>query len=463
MLIMASNVSFSQQFSKDVTEFISHNSPVTAITQVILIDGTGKVVQKNQDVVIEKGKIIDIGNHGMVKIPNNALVINGLGKTLIPGLIMLHEHLFYGKPYKGHYKLVAMPYTFPKMYLAGGVTTIRTAAAIEANTDINIKNQIDKGELIGPNIDVTSPLIERKNKILQLQTLYKNDNIEDWLNYWFLKGVTSVKAYNHITKEDLNKIIKFSHDKGFKVTGHLCSITYREAAEMGIDNLEHGFRPATDFVKNKPEDQCVDGLNTLSMHDANDPEMLELMNFLIEKNVTLTYTPTDREPFTGREVVLGGAEVSLAPYLMEQMQEIYDTRANTKRDSIVNVFFKTEMARIKKFYALGGKITVGTDPTGSGRVIAGYANQRVLELLLEADFTTEEAVKIASFNGAYYLNISDKTGTIEIGKNADLVLIDGDLTQDISNIRNVETVFKSGIGFDSKKIFDSVKGQVGLD
>ncbi len=196
--------------------------------------------------------------------------------------------------------------------------------------------------------------------------------------------------------------------------------------------------------------------------DDTDPELVELMKYLIKKNVTLTYTPTVFEPFTDREVIPGGGEVALAPYMLEQMQTIYDKSINTKGDSIALKMFKKEMKRVMQFHSMGGKITVGTDPTGSGKTIAGYANQRLIELLIETGFSTEEAIKLATLNGAIYLGIEKETGTIEVGKKADLVLIDGDLSKDISAIRKMELVFKNGIGFNSKKIFDSVKGKIGL-
>lgn len=260
----------------------------------------------------------------------------------------------------------------------------------------------------------------------------------------------------------MREIIRVSHARNIKVTGHLCSITYREAAEMGIDNLEHSFTACTDFVSNKPENECVDGSQALNELDENDPQLLDLMNFLIEKNVTLTYTPVVREPYTNREVIPGGGSVALAPYLLDQMQVIYDQRSNTNRDSLNTISFIKEMKRVMKFHSMGGKITIGTDPTGGGRTIAGYSNQRSIELLLEAGFSIEEAIKLATLNGAVYLGIDNETGTIEVGKEVDLILINGDLSKDVSNIRKMELVFKNGIGFDSKKIFESVKGKVGL-
>ena len=462
LLLIFHQMSFGQALSKQVTNFIEVQDSILVIKNVTLIDGTGGVVKYNQDILLRNNKIAAIGNTGEITLPGNVRIIDATGKTLIPGLIMMHEHLFYGKPFDNHYKGTHMTNSFPQMYLAGGVTTMRTAGSLEANADLNVRNLINNGKLTGPTIDVSTPHIERVGFIPQLQSLYGDENSENWLNYWFNKGITSVKVYNNISKDDLSEIIKISHAKNIKVTGHLCSITYREAADLGIDNLEHSFMASTDFVADKQENQCVGSGESLTGLDVNDPDLTALMKLLIEKNVTLTYTPTVFEPFTNREVISGGGGVALAPYLLEQMQTIYDQSKNTKRDSLALIGFKKEMKRIMKFHAMGGNIIVGTDPTGSGKTIAGYSNQRLIELLSETGFKIEEAIKLATLNGAKYLEIENETGTIEVGKKADLVLMQGDLSKDVSNIRKIEIVFKNGIGFDSKKIFDSVKGKVGL-
>jgi imidazolonepropionase-like amidohydrolase len=452
-----------QVFSASVKQFIEVQDSIVAITNVRIIDGTGRPSLSNQDILLVKNRIKAIGASGKISIPGNARIINGSGKTVIPGLIMLHEHLFYAKPFEGDYKAVHMTYTFPKMYLAGGVTTMRTAGSIEANADLNIKNLIIQGKMAGPKMDVSTPHIEREGFIPQIQSLYGNESPERMVDYWVDKGVTSVKVYNNITKDDLSRIIKAAHARHIKVTGHLCSITYREAADLGIDNLEHGFMASADFIKDKKENECDNGKirQSLSDLDDNSPALRDLMQYLIKKNVTLTYTPTVFEPYTNREVVPGGGIVALAPFLKEQIQNIYDARVN--KDSVSLRLFTKEIKRIKQFYSMGGKLVVGTDPTGAGRTIAGYSNQRMIELLIETGFTILEAIKISTLNGAMYLGIANETGTVEAGKTADLVLIDGDLEKDVSNIRKMEIVFKDGIGFSSKKIFDSVKGKLGLD
>lgn len=463
MLELSLTQVFAQQFSEGVTKFIEIQAPVIAIKNTTLIDGTGGPIKTNQDIIITGDRITSIGNTGKIKIPATAKLIDGSGKTVVPGFIMLHEHLFYGKPFEGGYKGVHMTNTFPKMYLAGGVTTMRTAGSIEANADLNIKNLVDQGKMIGPNIDVSTPHIEREGFIPQLQSLYGNESIDNWINYWADKGITSVKVYNNITKDDLAKITKAAHARNLKVTGHLCSITYREAADLGIDNLEHGFAAASDFIPDKKEDECSNDKidQSLLNLDDNDARLKKLMEHLIKKNVTITYTPTVFEPFKGREVIPGGGDVAMAPFLLEQLKNIYNTY--TPFDSIVSLGFKNDMRRVKQFHAMGGKVVVGTDPTGAGRTIAGYSNQRLIELLIEAGFKIEEAIKIATLNGAIYLDIAKQNGSVEVGKKADMILINGNLAKDVSAIRKMEIVFKNGVGFSSGKIFESVKGKLGLD
>jgi imidazolonepropionase-like amidohydrolase len=464
LLVVIIQISYGQTLSKQVMEYVAIKDSIVAIKNATLIDGSGNEVKYNQDILLVNDRIVAIGQSNEIDIPESASVIDGKGKTVIPGLIMMHEHLFHAKPFYGRYKAVHMPHTFPQMYLAGGVTTMRTAGSFEVNTDLNIKNLIDDGQRVGPDIDVSTPHMDREGFELflpQLKSLYDDESIENWLNYWFDKGVTSVKVYNNLTKADLAEIIRVSHARNIKVTGHLCSITHREAAELGIDNLEHSFSVATDFVDGKKENECVPSGASLNELDDDDPKLLSLMNFLIEKNVTLTYTPVVVEPYTDREVISGGGDDAMAPYLLEQMRRSHSDAQHTPGDSVLMKSFFKEMKRVKKFHSLGGKLTVGSDPTYVGKTIAGYSNQRTIEVLVETGFSIQEAIKIATYNGAEYIGLDHERGTVEVGKRADLVLINGDLAKDVSSIRNMEIVFKNGVGYDSEKIFDSVKGKVG--
>ena len=455
---------FAQNFSRAVSPYVSHQEKSIAITNVKLIDGTGGPVLENQTVIFENGVITQIGNSASLTYPSDFKSIDGTGKTLIPGLVMLHEHIFYPKPFDGIFSVAQMTFTFPRLYLAGGVTTIRTAGSIEPQTDLNIRQWIEEGRMLGPKMDLTGPFIERAGTPVPEVGIIENpqDGIE-MVEYWGKRGINSFKVYQNITKEDLEAVVKTAHAQGKKVTGHICSVTYREAAEIGIDNIEHGFFQSSDFVGDKVDNFCpaFKRGQTLDQLPVDSPEMEDLMRFLIEKNVAITSTLPVFEPYTGREVVLGGGLDAMSPEIRESLQTSFDRRQG--RDSASMVNFKKQMAWEKKFFDMGGKLLAGTDPTGAGRTIAGYGNIREVELLIEAGFSVADAIKISSLNGAEYLERSDRVGSISIGKQADLVLVDGDLEADITHMRKIETVFKDGIGFDSKKIFESMKGKVGMN
>ena len=461
-LILSSVQTYSQQLSSAVKQFVSINTDTVALIHATIIDGTGAPAKNDQAIIIIKGRISKTGNAKNITIPASAKILDCTGKTIIPGMVMMHEHLFYGESLPPYYLGVEMPISFPRLYLAGGATTIRTAGSVEGQTDLNIKKAIDKGQMPGPDIDVTAPYIEREFlPIPEVQFIKSSEEAAEEVNYWIARGCTSFKVYMDITKDDLKAVVSLAHQHNLKVTGHLCSLTYREAAELGIDNLEHGFIPSSDFVTGKKENVCAFGSVTPSLKnlDVNSQAMKDLMKFLIEKKVTITSTLPVFEPNTGREMIPGGGDAALAPQIKEAVEKNYNVAGNDSSDAAL---FKKEMTWEKQFVEMGGKLMAGVDPTGAGRTIPGYADRHVLELLVEAGFSLPMAVKICSLNAAEYLGRDKDIGSIEEGKRADLVLIDGDIQKDIHAVRNTEIVFRNGIGYDSKKLFESVKGMVGL-
>ncbi len=462
-LLFTGSQTNAQQFSSSVQQFITVKEDTFALTHANLVDGTGSPAKADQTIIVIKGRIARVGNSSAISVPQTAKIIDCSGKTIIPGMVMMHEHLFYGESVPPNYLGLEMPLSFPKLYLAGGATTIRTTGTTEPQTDLNIKKWIDEGKMTGPDIDVTGPYIEREFlPIPEVQFIKNSEEATEEVNYWIARGCTSFKVYMNITKDDLKAVVTIAHKNHLKVTGHLCSITYREAATLGIDNLEHGFIPCSDFVTGKKENVCAFGMVTPSLKklDVNSETMKELMRFLIEKKVTLTSTLPVFEPYTGREVIPGDGENALAPQVKEAVEKNYN--ASIGKDSSDIALFKKEMTWEKQFVEMGGRLMAGVDPTGAGRTIPGYADRHVLELLVEAGFTFSQAVKICSLNAAEYLGRDKEIGTVAAGKRADLVLINGNPEKEIKNVRNTEIVFKNGIGYDSKKLFESVNGKVGL-
>jgi len=247
------------------------------------------------------------------------------------------------------------------------------------------------------------------------------------------------------------------------VTGHLCSVTYSEAADIGIDDLEHGFMAATDFVSEKQPDVCPGqgvGQRTIAALDENGEPFKALVRKLVDRHVALTSTLTVFETFTPGRPMPPGLDV-LLPELKERFEQLYQRTAENQQ-SVYKTLFPKGMALERAFARAGGLLVAGTDPTGGGGVIPGYSNQRQLELLVEEGFSPLEAIRIGTLNGATYLGREARIGSIARGKQADLVVIDGDPSANIADVRKVQTVFKHGVGFDPQKLIESVRGKVGL-
>lgn len=448
------------QFSNNVRGFIKHSESVIVLTNARVIDGTGAPANENQSILIRNGNIAAIGSTASVKAPEGAVVLDLTGKTVIPGLIMVHEHLYYPTGGQVYAQLGA---SFSRLYLAGGVTTMRTGGNVNGVMDVKMKAEIEAGRQAGPAIDATAPYLNGPNSFLQMHGLKDPDDARMQVDYWVKMGATSFKAYMNITRAQLGAAVQEAHKRGVKVTGHLCSVTYSEAADLGIDNLEHGFLASTDFVADKKPDECPGqgaGQRTIAELDENGAPFTALVKKLVDKNVALTSTLTVFETFTPGRPLPPGLDVLVEP-LRVQFTGFFERTAKNQNSNYVRLFPKA-MKLEHMFAKAGGLLIAGTDPTGSGGVIPGYANQRQVELLVEAGFTPAEAIQVATLNGAKYLGRDRRIGSIVVGKQADLVVIAGNPAANIADIRNVETVFKQGIGFDPAKLIESVKGRVGL-
>ena len=283
------------------------------------------------------------------------------------------------------------------------------------------------------------------------------------VNFWADAGATSFKAYMQITRAALGAAIQEAHARGMKVTGHLCSVTYAEAAALGIDNLEHGFLAATDFVTGKEADVCPGqgrGQQSVGEVDPQGAPFRALVKTLVDKGVAITSTQTVFEAGMPSRPVPPGIEV-LVPALREQFEANRARTAASGQSAMTTIFPKNQVLE-REFARAGGLLIAGTDPTGGGGVVPGFSNQRELELLVEAGFTPLEAIAIGTRNGARYLGLESRIGTIAVGKQADLVVVNGNPAQTIADVRKVDLVFRGGVGFDPKKLIASVTGKVGL-
>ncbi|MGH9492841.1 MAG: amidohydrolase family protein [Terriglobales bacterium] len=457
-----------QTLTPAVREYVKIDSPVVALTHVRVIDGTGAPAKEDQTVVIANGKIQSIGG----PIPADAKVLDLAGYTVLPGMVMVHEHLFYPA---GGAVFHEMAFSFPRLYLAGGVTTIRTGGSIEPYTDLEIKKLIDAGQTPGPKMYVTGPYLEGKGSFTpQMHAITDPDDARRMVNFWADQGVTSFKAYNFITRDELKVAIEVAHVRGLKVTGHLCSIGFREAAQLSIDNLEHGLVVDTEFFPEKRPDQCPNPTKAvvhLTGMEVAGPEIQQTIRTLVEKKVAVTSTLSVFEmfvpgrPATPQRVLDAMSENARVSFLTSRAR-LDDAARNQQRygrpDSPWTRAFRMEMEFELAFARAGGLLLAGVDPTGNGGALPGFGDQRQAELLVEAGFTPLEAIKICTWNGAQFLGAADQVGSIAPGKAADLVVVKGDPSKNIADIENVEIVFKDGVGYDPEKLIQSVRGLVGI-
>ena len=449
-------------------EFIRVNSKMVVLKNVRIIDGTGAAPVEDQTIILIGDRIGSIGPAATATTPAGAVVLDLKGYTVLPGLVGMHNHIFF--PEGGTPPIYSnMAISFPRLYLALGVTTIRTTGSVTPYTDLEIKKRIDAGSMIGPKMHVTAPYLEGKGSFTPvMHELTGAEDARRMVNFWADQGATSFKAYMNITRDELRTAVEEAHKRGLKVTGHLCSIGYKEAAEIGIDNLEHGLFANSEYVADKKPDVCPNGVAaSLQRLDINGPEVKETIRVLVSKNVAITSTlPVFEAGAPLAQTGIGAASALLNPRMLNVMSTDARVRYLSARSRIPATSPQTAMVRKamdfeRLFVQAGGLLIGGLDPTGNGGVVAGFGDLREVELLVEAGFTPVEAIKIASFNGAKFLGEDARIGSIASGKFADLMVVKGNPAANISDIEKVEIVFKNGVGWDTEKLIQSVQGLVG--
>ena len=425
----------------EVAQFISEDRPHIALEDVTLIDGTGAPARAHQSIVISNGRITAVGPKGSVQIPSGAVRKRLSGRAVLPGLVMLHEHMMY---FSGFRIWHAQPVSYPRLYLAAGVTTVRTAGSDFPYIDLNLKRGIDDGRMAGPHMFVTGPFFNG------FEGHFVGDDIVDneqggrkEVAYWASHGATSFKLYTAISPAAARGVINEAHTRKLTVTGHLGRLTCREAAELGIDNIEHSFSACLpELGITRSSDGSLTGVVDATKAKA-------LIDLFIAKGVVLTSTPSGAGERLSAEV-----RSYLNPTALKNYDEAFE-----RGFPFVEVEPLVRSLE-QKFIRAGGRMVIGSDPQDFGQV-AGFANHRALELLAEAGLPPLRVLRMGTLDGARFLGIDNERGRIAVGKAADLVIVRGDPSRRISDIRNVEQVFKDGRGFDPIKLRESAKASVG--
>jgi imidazolonepropionase-like amidohydrolase len=448
--------------SEEVRKYVAVDTAVIALTHVLLLDGTGTDPQPDQTIIIRNGRIAAVGPAAGVPIPDGVRTMDLSGHTVIPGLIGMHDHLFYTA---AGGRAVQMSYTGPRLYLASGVTTIRTAGSRATYAEINLRDNIGRGLVPGPRIHLTAPYITGAAGGGSMDVVTSPAEARRFVAYWASEGATWIKAYTDIGRAELGAAIREAHRRGLKVTGHLCSVSFREAVALGIDNLEHGMLTASDFDPSKQPDVCP--VNVIGRNNQADPRSeaaRAVIQAMVRRGVSMTSTLAVYEPFVANRPTKEPRVLNaMAPEVRASYMKIRDEIDSSGTGPITEEGLRSSMAFEREFVEAGGLLGAGVDPTGLGGALAGYGDQRNYELFIEAGFTPAQAIRIMTFNGAKILGVQQRLGSVQRGKLADLVVLKGDLALDPKVIRSPTLVFKDGVGYDSAKLIGSVEGRVGID
>ena len=450
----------SSSLSPAVREYVSVPETSVALARVRVVDGTGAPPRDDQTVILEGGRITAVGPATQARVPAGARTLDLTGHTVVPGFVGMHDHTFYTT--RG--RSVQLQFSAPRLYLANGVTTVRTTGGTSPYHEINMKRAIDRGEVPGPRMHLTGPYLTGAGGAATMAQISTPEEARRIVNYWADEGVTWFKAYTDISREALGAAIDAAHKRGLKFTGHLCSVSFREAVALGIDNLEHGLFTNSDYVPNRVPDHCSADMRTSLLNVAMDgPEVQQTIRDMVSHHVAMTSTLAvyelsypDRPPLEQR--VLD----ALAPEAREEYLSVRKETSARAAQSTMPELFRRAQAFERAFVKAGGLLGAGVDPTGTGGALPGFGDQRNYELLLEAGFSPVEAIQIMSLHGAKILGVDDRLGSIAPGKLADLLVIRGNPIANPAEIRGVTIVFKDGVGYDSAKLLASVKGLVGI-
>ena len=460
----------------DSASYEALRAPLVALRHVEIIDGSGAPARSDQTVVIAAGRIAAVGPAASTTIAPGALIRDYPGYALLPGLVGMHDHLFYtasrdtqrNSPggIEPGFVVSEIPYSAPRLYLAAGVTTLRTTGSIEPYADLKVRARIEAGAMPGPHLDLTAPYLEgRGTYFAQMHELADAGEATKFVDYWAGTGMTSFKAYMNITRAELRAAVAAAHRRGLRLTGHLCSVSWPEALDAGIDDFEHGpVYTDSEFVADRQADHCPERARleaSWAGRTASDPAIVRLIRTLVEHHVAVTSTlPVFELAVPGRAPV---QRRTLAAMSDAARSSYLTFRAQLDpADATAARLFRLEMDFERAFAAAGGLLLAGPDPTGAGGVLPGFGDQREIELLVEAGFTPLEAIAIGTEHGARFLGRERDIGTVAPGKRADLVLVHGDPAVRIADIENVEMVFKDGVGYDPQRLIDAVRGQVGV-
>lgn len=439
----------SQEAEGDPSAFLAEEGATFVLENVRVIDGTGAPAREAANIVIQDGRIVYVGT-AAPEVPPDAKRIDLSGHTVLPGLVMMHEHLSY---FSGAYIWDAHPGSVPKLLLAAGVTTARTAGSESPQVDINLKQRIDSGRAVGPRLFITGPYLnDPSGGFLGDNAVSDAAEASAVTAFWGSRGATSVKVYSAISPDALRGAVMEAERRGMHVAGHLGETSCAEAADAGIHTIEHGL---TSCMK----DFGITPATVSSFHyESSRTKADQLIAQLVRSGVVIVSTPPATEAYdpTAEELSM------LSPDQRARYQQFIEDRPPWHIPlAVIPEWNRAHRAFERDFVAAGGRLLVGADANDGG-LVPGYANHSALIALVRAGFAPLQVIKFATADAADFLNVDEQIGTVTPGKVADLLIVRGSPDRDMEDIRNVVYVFKDGRAYDPSRLRSAAQGMLGL-
>jgi imidazolonepropionase-like amidohydrolase len=426
--------------------------PVIALVGGTVIDGTGAPPREGETVLIQGGRILEVGPD--VRVPPSAEVIDVAGMTVLPGLIDMHGHMYA----MGSNQFDA----YPALFLAGGVTTVFSPGDFDPEGMIALRSRIAAGEVVGPRILTAGPYFDGDPSVVSwIEGVGSAEAAMAKFDHW-KDRIDAVKVYTSLTEEMLAELVAGADAAGLRVTGHLGGATATVTAiELGIDGLEHGLFAIAEIVDTSPNDPIADQYCALAEIDLASSGVEAVIDAIVDGGVWVTPTI----------VTLQSIHPEFEPpssdwgeYLTEGLR-----RALSERPSFLDAdgagclerALENQLDFVRRVHERGGLVVTGTDPVAPA-ITPGYGLHAELANLVRAGFTPLAAITAATRDAAGALGLGSEIGTLEGGKEADLVIVEGDPATDIARMGNTVWVFADGVRHDPSALRESARGKIGL-
>ncbi len=419
-----------------------------------LINPASGATLKDAWIELASGKILGLGS-GEPQLASREGVetLDFTGKTVIPGLFDTHGHLYGG----GLIDRRLSNELLVKFYLAAGVTSVRLPGSMEPDTDLALRNRIDEGRLDGPRLFLSGVYLDMPGTVVRwIETLHTPEEARLKIDHSIRSGATSVKIYASMCGEILKAAIEHGHAQGVKVIAHVGAVSFREAIELGIDELFHGIiccpetwpegMRAVDYMK------IFETVPGLDLKTTDLPGVLRLAR---QAGVVITPTAAVIQPMDLESRTQVDQKKYYAPEAWEKLagKELLPGAPNAEG------LYRKQIEFIRMAYEAGCTLTTGTDVTNYAK-LPGFSLWDELEIFAMAGIPNMDILKAATCNAAAAIGRSDLLGAVEHGKLADLVVLNADPLEDISHVRETHRVIKAGVVYDPTEIYEPLVGKI---